>query len=46
MDDQQLDRLAGGRVFAPTGCLRYVVIVLLAIFIAVVMVAMVWLTFV
>ncbi|WP_421118943.1 hypothetical protein ACE2AJ_16485 [Aquihabitans daechungensis] len=39
-----LDHLAGGRVIAPTGLMRWVVIVLLALFIAAVMIAMAWLT--
>jgi hypothetical protein len=43
MDDEQLERMASGRVYAPTGVMRYVTIALLVAFIAVVMVAMAWL---
>ena len=43
MDDEQLERISGGRVYAPKGVMRYVTIALLALFVAVVMVAMAWL---
>jgi hypothetical protein len=43
MDDEQLERISGGRVWAPTGVMRYVAIVLIAVFAVVVMGAMLWL---
>lgn len=43
VDDEQLERISGGRVWAPTGVMRYGAILLVAVFAVIVMGGMLWL---